>query len=341
MHKAILITILMSMGHMVWPYQQPQQLTVDPSVRQDLGLSEIARDVQSIPLPAEVIEKHVYIKDVLIDDESVFIAYKYERDTTPATAVYHFDRKGNYLGQIGKKKTLKDILYLPDEQLLGIAYQKEVIFYNKQGKLVRSIPAFARKYIVHQGVIWGVDWQNNGEFWEYHILKSSRDGKNVIKVFQFDDPFKEFIGIHPTLTINDGALYLSFRLDHKVYRFTETAETVYELSFNKKDLPVDRFMGPIQFVVGSWLYYGYKIRREKRALVYNSDTRKTYNLHPAPSGGVYAFIKDDWYDSGWLEPRPLNGSGMFYYSKSADDLPEKHRKNSGNISTHLFLVTTR
>ena len=55
MHKAILITILMSMGHMVWPYQQPQQLTVDPSVRQDLGLSEIARDVQSIPLPAEVI----------------------------------------------------------------------------------------------------------------------------------------------------------------------------------------------------------------------------------------------------------------------------------------------
>ena len=341
MYKATLFTILMGLGHMVWSYQQPRELTVDPSTRQDLGLSEMASAVQSIPLPAEPIEKHVYVKDVLIDDESVFVSYKYERDTIHATAVYHFDRKGNYLGQIGMKKTLKDILYIADEQLLGIAYQKEVLFYNKEGKLVRAMPAFAKKYIYHKGILWGINWHYNGEFWEYQVLRSSKDGKEVIKVYQFDDPFKEFIGIQPVLTANDDALYLSFRLDHKVYRITETAVAAYELSFTKKDLPANRYMGPTQFVTGSWLYYGYNIRREKRALVYNSNTQKTYNLHPAPSGGVFAFIKDDWYDSGWLVPRPLNTPGMFYYTKSEDDLPEKHKTNSGNISTHLFLVTTQ
>ncbi len=341
MNRFLVFFIVLFICQNLHALQKPVKVNIDVTQVQNLKLSEIASETNVITLPSTVIQNHVYIKKVLVTEQSVLVSYRNEKDTVHATSVYHFDHSGRFLGQIGIKRAMLDVFYNSEEQTIGLAYSNKISFYNLEGNFVKSLPEFDKKHLFYQGKIWGTDWTFNGTYWKYTLSSLDPQKNEVTQVHEFEDPIKEIIGIRPDFSINKDGLYVSYRLDHKIYKVGNKVKAVFDLKFKTRDRPRDRYLGPYQFVLGRWLFYGYKWRNKYGALVYDTNTGQSRNLQTQPNEHIFSFVEDDLVGDGYVEPKPLNQANRFYFIKDTKSISSKTGRKASNSAATLVIATAK
>lgn len=313
----------------------PHKIFIDLNRNDNLALSEISEDVKIVSLESAGFKiRHIFY--TLLIGDTLFIVEGDASEMLSPRWMHMFSINGEYLGEFAKAtlsgKYFSVQGYDKKKQQFFIDQMNGYRVFNKYGLLVDSKPGVrAREF--HKGLIWRT--KPNFPQRELSLVQYDLDGQNPH--IRLSLKVEEQVKMMPTACIStiDDDIYVSYRIDRKIYKLVDKNFTPFLIYEFKNDTPTYNDLSFGSVVLNkSYIKIGYRYNLAYYDYFIFKNTEVTRNIkyRTNKQGKLLSGILDDVYNTGYLDMRYAYGEETFCLVRKPEDIKaakidEKHRVN--------------